>query len=229
MVGVLLLGEKRSEEPYSREDPPPARSGCRAACGSAGERDLRRTAAADERVRLEVLARIDTGRFNLLKECPGCGACYDRAVETCQHDGQALSLSVQVDRNVGGRYRLEQRLGRGGMGIVYGATDLRLGRAAAIKIMRDAAFANDDSRRRFEREARACARLHHHNIVTVYDYGTTGHDATLDAVLQRALAKDRAQRFSTAQEMRAALLPALRACPPLQPRSAVVDDSETTL
>ena len=53
--------------------------------------------------------------------------------------------------------------------------------------------------------------------------------ATLDAVLRRALAKDRAERFSTAQQMSAALLPALRACPPLQPPSAVAEGGETTL
>ena len=176
MVGVLLLGEKRSEEPYSREDRRLLEAVAAQLAVARENATLRRTAADDERVRLEVLARIDAGGFNLLKECPGCGACYDHAENTCQYDGLALSLSVPVDRHVGGRYRLEQRLGRGGMGIVYGATDLRLGRRWPSEIMRDTAFANDDSRRRFEREARACARLHHPNIVTVYDYGTTGHD-----------------------------------------------------
>ena len=176
MVGVLLLGEKKSEEPYSHEDRRLLEAVAAQIAVTHENATLRRTAVDDARVKLEVLAHIDAGRFNLLKECPVCGSCYDQTVDTCQNDGHALALSLPVARNIDGRYRLEQRLGRGGMGIVYAATDMRLGRPVAIKIMRDATFASADSRRRFEREARACARLHHDNIVTVYDCGTTGHD-----------------------------------------------------
>ena len=62
------------------------------------------------------------------------------------------------------------------MGTVYAATDVRLGRGVAVKVMRDALLASEESRRRFHREARACAQLRHERIVAVYDYGTTGHD-----------------------------------------------------
>jgi len=69
-----------------------------------------------------------------------------------------------------GRYEIQRKLGRGGMGAVYVAHDPVLGRMVAIKV-----FAGDldlpDSRERFSREARAAAALSHPNIVTVYDFG----------------------------------------------------------
>ena len=69
-----------------------------------------------------------------------------------------------------GRYEIQRRLGRGGMGSVYVAHDPVLGRMVAIKV-----FAGDldlpDARERFSREARAAAALSHPNIVTVYDFG----------------------------------------------------------
>jgi len=69
-----------------------------------------------------------------------------------------------------GRYEIQRRLGRGGMGTVYVAHDPVLGRMVAIKV-----FAGDldvpDARERFSREARAAAALNHPHIVTVYDFG----------------------------------------------------------
>jgi tRNA A-37 threonylcarbamoyl transferase component Bud32 len=197
VVGLLLLGEKKSEEPYSREDRRLVEAVAAQVAVVRENAALRRTAAHDARVKQEVLARLDTTTFNLLKECPTCGACYDNRDDTCTKDGQALSLSVPVDRTIDGRYRLEHLLGHGGMGRVYAATDVRLRRDVAVKVMRDAVLTNDVARRRFHREARACARLRHEHIVAVYDYGTTGHDVaylvmerlvgtTLRAVLQRS-------------------------------------------
>ena len=72
-----------------------------------------------------------------------------------------------------GRYEIQRRLGRGGMGTVYVAHDPVLGRMVAVKV-----FAGDldvpDARERFSREARAAAALNHPNIVTVYDFGEYG-------------------------------------------------------
>jgi serine/threonine protein kinase len=69
-----------------------------------------------------------------------------------------------------GRYEIQRKLGRGGMGTVYVAHDPLLGRMVAIKM-----FAGDldvpDARERFSREARAAAALNHPSIVTVYDFG----------------------------------------------------------
>lgn len=75
------------------------------------------------------------------------------------------------------RYRIEEVIGRGGMGAVYRATDERLGRQVAVKVITVSggaeAEARDRLRARFYREARAAAALPHHpNVVPVYDYGS---------------------------------------------------------
>ena len=73
-----------------------------------------------------------------------------------------------------GRYRLVERLGEGGMAVVYKAYDTRLERDVAIKIIRSGAFPSDtlnEILKRFEREAKSLAKLSHPNIVKVYDYG----------------------------------------------------------
>jgi len=67
------------------------------------------------------------------------------------------------------RYRLDAQIGRGGMGVVYRATDLELMREVAVKVISEDSTA--DARQRLIREARAAAALNHPNIVSVYDVG----------------------------------------------------------
>jgi eukaryotic-like serine/threonine-protein kinase len=71
----------------------------------------------------------------------------------------------------GGRYRLEQPLGHGGMATVYLARDEELHRAVAIKLLAEHLAGDAAFRRRFLREARLAARLSHPNVVSVYDAG----------------------------------------------------------
>jgi tRNA A-37 threonylcarbamoyl transferase component Bud32/CheY-like chemotaxis protein len=68
-------------------------------------------------------------------------------------------------------YRIEERVGRGGMGVVYRAEHLNLRRRAAIKIIAPDLAESEGFRERFTREARIAAALQHPNIVTVYDAG----------------------------------------------------------
>jgi serine/threonine-protein kinase len=79
-------------------------------------------------------------------------------------------MSIRPD-TIGQRYELGARLGRGGMGEVREATDLRLGRVVAIKVLRADLAEQDKLRERFEREARAAARINHPNVVAIYDIG----------------------------------------------------------
>jgi serine/threonine-protein kinase len=71
-----------------------------------------------------------------------------------------------------GRYRLEERVARGGMSTVYAATDLRLHRTVAVKIMADHLVHDPTFVDRFTREARAAAMLSHPNVVSVSDQGS---------------------------------------------------------
>jgi serine/threonine protein kinase len=97
--------------------------------------------------------------------------CYDSTSDACTKDQRELTLSLPVERTIDTKYRLEKMIGRGGMGAVYEATDLRLNRRIAIKIMLGNMFGDRVALRRFEREAQASARLNHPNIISVYDYG----------------------------------------------------------
>ena len=68
-------------------------------------------------------------------------------------------------------YRITAELGRGGMGIVYRALDTKLDRTVALKVLPPHALASADDRARFQREARAAAKLHHPHIASVFEIG----------------------------------------------------------
>jgi eukaryotic-like serine/threonine-protein kinase len=70
-----------------------------------------------------------------------------------------------------GHYRVLEKIGSGGMGEVYRASDQRLGRDVALKILKPSSAHDQDRLRRFEQEARAAAALSHPNIVAIYDIG----------------------------------------------------------
>jgi serine/threonine-protein kinase len=81
---------------------------------------------------------------------------------------------LETEHVFNGRYRVDTRLGTGGMAIVYCGTDLLLRRRVAIKVLRDQFSSDDDFIKRFSYEAQAAARLSHPNIVNVYDFGREG-------------------------------------------------------
>jgi serine/threonine protein kinase len=81
-----------------------------------------------------------------------------------------------LGRLVGGRYRLLERLGAGGMATVYRARDERLAREVAVKVIAERFVRRPEYVRRFRREAQICAPLGHPNIVTVLDAGVAPRD-----------------------------------------------------
>ena len=94
--------------------------------------------------------------------CPNCSAATE-------HEGVPLP-SEPIRPNIPG-YEILGELGRGGMGIVYKARHLTLKRTVALKMLRDGDFAGPEELARFRSEAEAVARLHHPNIVQIYEIG----------------------------------------------------------
>ena len=159
---LLVLGEKRSEEPYSAED-----------------QDLLAAIAASLALvvekggpgpRVEEAATLVRSREEAVTECPRCGTCYDGTATRCPSDESELQR-VLLPRLLAGRYHIERRLGRGGMGTVYAATDRALERAVAVKVIREDLLGSEEAAERFQGEARASAAFSHPNVVTVHDFG----------------------------------------------------------
>jgi eukaryotic-like serine/threonine-protein kinase len=179
LLGLLLLGEKLSEEPYTRHD--------REMLGTVASQTgtvwenlrLRERLVRERDVRRGVVARLDGVSEDILMECSECGRCYGGTTERCEDDGTALSPSMGVPRTLDGKYRLERLLGRGGMGAVYAATDIGLGRTVAVKIAAGTIFDDSIAMQRFSREARASAKLDHPNVVRAFDFGEVPHGAYL--------------------------------------------------
>lgn len=85
-----------------------------------------------------------------------------------------MSQPTWIGRALGGRYRIEELLGQGGMSAVYKATDPNLRRVVAVKLIHTHLSSNPDFVRRFEEEAAAVAQLRHPHIVQVYDFNHDG-------------------------------------------------------
>jgi hypothetical protein len=88
-------------------------------------------------------------------------------------DGSAASGSTAERKKLErlGDYRILREVGRGGMGIVYEAEQISLGRRVALKVLPAQSFLDPRQQQRFQREAKAAARLHHTNIVPVFGVG----------------------------------------------------------
>src|SRR5688500_14972783 len=83
-------------------------------------------------------------------------------------DAQEFSPNTQV-----GAYRIEERIGAGGMGVVYRATDTKLGRSVALKVIR-VDLLHEEGLARFEREARMLAALNHPRIAAIHGMEESG-------------------------------------------------------
>jgi serine/threonine protein kinase len=119
-----------------------------------------------------------------MKECPRCFRCWDDSVEICADDDARLRAAFAGPAVLDGKYRVDQRLGRGGMGVVYRVHHLGLQKTFALKVIAtvDEAFLG-----RFRAEAEALGKLHHPNIVDVTDFGIDGREGGLPYLVMEYL------------------------------------------
>lgn len=115
------------------------------------------------------------GNFNTNESTlPICPDCY---VTIDSNDEHECTGSVQSDSNIGrcvnGRYETVESLGLGGMGHVYTAKDLLLGREVALKLMHKHLVSRSSTVQRFQQEAKAASAIHAPNVVSVFDFGLT--------------------------------------------------------
>jgi serine/threonine protein kinase/formylglycine-generating enzyme required for sulfatase activity len=107
-----------------------------------------------------------------MKECTKCQQCYDDECAFCPVDEKPLITSLTGNVVIGGRYILERRLGKGGMGIVYKAKHKFLKSAYAVKvILPDLVEQNNSLLVRFNQEAVLAASIDHPNVIRVTDFG----------------------------------------------------------
>ncbi len=106
--------------------------------------------------------------------CPVCRALNEAAAETCFSCGRNLYLLAK-DTLLANRYRIEARLGQGGMAIVYRAHDEMLDEVVAVKLLRPEVATDPDMARRFRGEIRLARRVRHRNVCAIHEYGEDGH------------------------------------------------------
>ncbi|MBZ5593614.1 MAG: protein kinase [Acidobacteriia bacterium] len=177
LVGFVLLGRKMSEEPYTHTDRKLLKSLADQMAILYENISLQERLQEERKTAQQMRARVEAQGIPWLQECPQCGRCFDSSIRNCDEDGSELILSCPVLQVIDGRYHLERALGKGGMGAVFEASDLRLKRKVAIKLVLASTVGDPASLRRLGREARALARLSHPNIVATYDFGMIESEA----------------------------------------------------
>jgi serine/threonine-protein kinase len=116
-----------------------------------------------------------------MKVCPECGRSYADDAVVCAYDGVALSSGATTSWSDSGQappasgdvlgvYRILERIDEGGMGIIYRAEHVRLGRQVALKVLKTELAKRTDVVRRFFEEARAVNEIGHPNIVDIIDF-----------------------------------------------------------
>ena len=112
-----------------------------------------------------------------MKLCPVCSTEFPDDQKFCPNDGSVLRAAAPTSNLVGQvvaeRYHVVKKLGEGGMGQVYLAEHVKMGRRSAIKVMNPSMTHDPDAVARFNREAANASRITHPNVCAVYDFGET--------------------------------------------------------
>ena len=116
--------------------------------------------------------------MSALKICPQCGTEYELDQRFCPKDGSTLKTQGGATADLIGsviadRYHVLRKLGEGGMGTVYLAEHVKMGRKSAVKVMNPGMVNDADAISRFNREAANASKISHPNVAAVYDFGET--------------------------------------------------------
>jgi serine/threonine protein kinase len=124
----------------------------------------------------ELMPATDDGASPSRRVCLVCQAEYPGDQKRCPKDSTllvALVADPYLGKTIAEKYRVENLIGSGGTSVVYKAEHLQLRRPVAIKMLKSHLVTDDDSKRRFEQEARAVSSLNHPNVLNVFDVGVT--------------------------------------------------------
>jgi serine/threonine protein kinase len=112
-----------------------------------------------------------------VKTCPTCGTEYPISERFCPRDGTALRSANPNADLVGSivheKFHIIKKLGEGGMGAVYLAEHVKMGRKMALKVMSPSMHQDADAIARFNREAKNASQINHPNVCGIYDFGET--------------------------------------------------------
>ena len=110
----------------------------------------------------------------VIKQCPTCGLELAGTNAICVCDTSvipSLTKDNMIGSTLAGYYKIQEVIGRGGMGIVYKAKDMFMDRVIAIKMLHAHLVADPQSLQRFQQEAKAASSIGHQNVITAYDFG----------------------------------------------------------
>ncbi len=174
LLGMILLGAKKSGLPFLADDRQLLRDIANSAAMGIELSRIRR-----EVVEQQATTKGDNGQPSATvatppktenaRECPHCGRVYLSYTVFCTHCSRKLEPAQIPYVLPPNRFRFERRIGAGGMGVVYRASDLSLGRPVAIKTLRKV---SPDHALRLRREARTAAAVVHPHLASIYGVDT---------------------------------------------------------
>jgi serine/threonine-protein kinase len=151
--------------------------------------------------------------------CPQCGSEYPTDIKFCPKDGSTLRVppgAALIGSIIADRYHILKKLGEGGMGQVFLAEHVKMGRPSAIKVMTPGMMQDADAISRFNREAANASRITHPNVAAIYDFGETS-----DGLIYLAMEYVEGEPLTAIIERAGALAPARAASIVRQTASAL--------